>query len=338
MGKLTKRLNELVKMRGELVNKLEKLNEMMKIANVREEVESEIQTKIVMRDLTVVKIKLRNLQKYYRKKRSFVEDVIEADDDNFNPELEELNTTRPVMRIYPKIPLPHSQPLWEKVVWVARRERQRYTSWHGQFAGVEEEEEEKDDRVALNNVVGLSIITATSPGEEGLPDAVEELDHLKALFSFDKIAASIDHTPSREVTTDKSIDDEVSSESEEEVFTKIKARIDVKMINRIKTIVEQNSRNNTKCDVRGRSRISEEESVEIPGTESTSPKNIQTAELKETSDKITTIRAKLLVPPPPSSLHTHATATAAAEKPVTLRERLRKRLITKTKGVGLREI
>jgi len=71
-------------------------------------------------------------------------DEIDAEDDIFNPESEKLNTNRPVMRLYPKVPLPHSQPNWDRVLRVGRtRDRPfiRRTDWEGQFTGVEQEEE-----------------------------------------------------------------------------------------------------------------------------------------------------------------------------------------------------
>ena len=69
---------------------------------------------------------------------------IEPEDECFNPEAVKLNTTRPEMRMYPVVPLPHAQPLWTRVRRVGRRGERagaRVTDWQGQFSGVEEEEE-----------------------------------------------------------------------------------------------------------------------------------------------------------------------------------------------------
>merc|ERR1719369_2445392 len=94
----------------------------------------------------------------------------------------------------------------------------------------------------------------------------------------------MDQIPSREVTTDESSDDKVSCVSEEEVFTRIKARVDEEMISRIKNIVEQNSKDNTKCDARGISGISNKGSlgttVAVVETD-TNPKISQTEAVKE---------------------------------------------------------
>merc|ERR1719209_368874 len=112
----------------------------------------EIVTKrLVMRELTDVKMRIRNLRKNSKKFTSLkcivLEDdavnVVAEEDDYFDPELGELNTTRPEMRMYPKTPLPHSQPFWPRVVRVVRGWPDVPLSKEfGQFMGVEEEDED----------------------------------------------------------------------------------------------------------------------------------------------------------------------------------------------------
>ena len=136
MGRLTKRLNELEKRQKDIMHQLENLEEI-------------VTKRVVLRELTDVKIRIRNLYKNCKTRtdvncivpeKDAVKTVAEEDDD-FDPELVELNTTRPEMRMYPKTPLPHSQPFWPRVVRVAR-------GWAdvplckqlGQFTGMEEDE------------------------------------------------------------------------------------------------------------------------------------------------------------------------------------------------------
>merc|ERR1719186_1399915 len=118
--------------------------------------------KVALRELTDVKIRIRNLQRI-KKKEVIVKgnhnreetvvgatDIasdpdIAAEDDNFDPKAVKLNTTRPDIKLYADVPLPHSQPNWDKVVRVGRRERPvvRWTDWDEQFAGVEDETEKE---------------------------------------------------------------------------------------------------------------------------------------------------------------------------------------------------
>ena len=139
MGRLIKRLNELEKRQDLILTQLKRLDEI-------------VAKRVVLRELTDVKIRIRNLQKNCKKSNDLQCVVAEKDcniiateDDEFDPELVELNTTRPQMRMYPTTPSPHSQRLWPRFVRVAR-------SWPdlplpmelGQFTGVEEEEKEKE--------------------------------------------------------------------------------------------------------------------------------------------------------------------------------------------------
>jgi len=293
-------LLELEEIRKGLMTTLAKLEEMITETRKSEHcMESDCQIKVVMKMVSDVRMEVKNLQKSWKKevdlKNSIDEDGIADNDDTFNPELEELNATRPEMRIYPKIPLPHSHPLWDRVVRVGRRDRlvQRLLNWEGQFTGVEEEEEKMAWRSQLNlnevdgtnredfldiwkeydMVDGSKNIGLSSPDdvksrgcyEKELsgssqerysashvhPDAAgvkvdnEDLAHLKTFFSMDKIADSNDFTScSREMTNVKS--DDESSESEEEVVTRIRSRVDPVMMERIKAIVVQNMKDHGK--------------------------------------------------------------------------------------------
>eukprot|EP00092_Neocalanus_flemingeri_P107615 GFUD01138143.1.p1 GENE.GFUD01138143.1~~GFUD01138143.1.p1 ORF type:complete len:452 (+),score=159.71 GFUD01138143.1:50-1405(+) len=163
MGRLEMRLTELERKQGEIQLKLDRLDKEDQ-GEERKRKDLGRERKVLLRELVDVKIRIRNLQRN-RKKQIIVlgtstceetrpRDVDEIDDadaqsiddlcDNFNPEALKLNTTRPEIRVYPKVPLPHSQPNWDKVIRVGRRRERpmvRWTDWEGQFTGVEEEEE-----------------------------------------------------------------------------------------------------------------------------------------------------------------------------------------------------
>ena len=140
MGRLSKRLNELEKRQDLILIQLKKLDEI-------------VAKRVVLRELTDVKIRIRNLQKNCKKSNDDLQcvvaekdcNIIATEDDEFDPELVELNTTRPQMRMYPTTPSPHSQRLWPRFVRVARGWPDLpLTMELGQFTGVEEEEKEKE--------------------------------------------------------------------------------------------------------------------------------------------------------------------------------------------------
>eukprot|EP00092_Neocalanus_flemingeri_P028799 GFUD01031264.1.p1 GENE.GFUD01031264.1~~GFUD01031264.1.p1 ORF type:complete len:502 (-),score=158.47 GFUD01031264.1:59-1564(-) len=164
MGRLGKRLNELEIQQGEIQLQLEKLDKEEKgECCKREDLDGERQ--VILRKLTGVNIRIRNLQRNRKKEitvkegyiceKTLTEDVavaastntavvdIDDKDANFDPAAVKLNTSRPVMRFYPNVPLPHSQPNWDKEVMIGRRRERpvvRWTDWEGQFTGLEEEE------------------------------------------------------------------------------------------------------------------------------------------------------------------------------------------------------
>eukprot|EP00092_Neocalanus_flemingeri_P028800 GFUD01031265.1.p1 GENE.GFUD01031265.1~~GFUD01031265.1.p1 ORF type:complete len:504 (-),score=175.14 GFUD01031265.1:59-1570(-) len=163
MGRMEIRLTELERKQGEIQLKLDRLDKEDQ-GEERKRKDLGRERKVLLRELVDVKIRIRNLQRNRRKQvivlgtstceETRPRDVDEIDDadaqsiddlcDNFNPEALKLNTTRPEIRVYPKVPLPHSQPNWDKVVRVGRRRERpmvRWTDWEGQFTGVEEEEE-----------------------------------------------------------------------------------------------------------------------------------------------------------------------------------------------------
>merc|ERR1719312_1850247 len=75
------------------------------------------------------------------------------------------------------------------------------------------------------------------------------LAQMKTMFSLQKIAESAGQSPnSSEIITDSSNDgDDISeSEKDEEALTKIKCRVDEEMINRVKAIVVQNTKDNSR--------------------------------------------------------------------------------------------
>jgi len=272
MGWIGKRLIELEKRQECILIQLKRLDEI-------------VTKRVVMRELTDVKIRIRNLQKNYKKDLDWKCVVAEKDtitiaveDDDFDPTLVELNTTRPQMRVYPKIPLPHSQPLWPRIARVAR-------GWPdfplakqlGQFTGVEEEDERWQQQQwqggNSQNLqrFGASVSSSTMTEVNEISQSVEDiraenltvphsddggsridsrgLNKMKIAFSLDKIAASGDQSPCcSEITPDSSGEGEdlLEREKDGEVFTKIRCRVDEKSINKIKALVTQNNKDNTK--------------------------------------------------------------------------------------------
>merc|ERR1719318_1703453 len=105
-------------------------------------------------------IRMRNLQRNHKKEialKSIVEvppeseekctkmqEDLDTEDEGFNPEALEMKHTKPEVMKYPKVALPHSQPVWDRGIRIGRggegRAAGRLTDWHGQFTGVEEEE------------------------------------------------------------------------------------------------------------------------------------------------------------------------------------------------------
>jgi len=157
MGRLEKRLTELERKEREILLKFERLDMDMQDS----EKDSVKERKVVLREMTDVKIRIRNLQRIKGKKVSVkgilnreetvvgstdyaADQDVDAKDDNFDPKALKLNNNRPDVKLYPKVPLPHSQPNWDKVVRVGRRERPlvRLADWKGQFVGAEEEAKE----------------------------------------------------------------------------------------------------------------------------------------------------------------------------------------------------
>jgi len=202
MGRLTKRFNELEKRQKDIMLHIEKLDEI-------------VTKRVVFRELTDVKIRIRNLHKNCKTitdvnclvpEKDAVKIVAEEDDD-FDPELVELNTTRPEMRMYPKTPLPHSQPFWPRVVRVAR-------GWAdvplckqlGQFTGMEEDEklmwqgeewefsyykDEEEDYINNNN--------NNNTRDGGCFKGYKALDHPCNLYEVkDELVQSVEDTPAED--------------------------------------------------------------------------------------------------------------------------------------------
>jgi len=259
MGWLGKRLNELEKRQERILMQLKRLDEI-------------VTKRIVMRELTDVKIRIRNLQKNYKKALDWKcvvtgQDTITiaVEDDDFDPTLVELNTTRPQMRVYPTNPLPHSQPLWPRVARVARGWPDAPLAKQlGQFTGIEEEDErlkwqgqgmEGTLREVKEISQSIENIRAENPTVLHSDDGGSRIDRrdlvkMKTTFSLDKNAAS-DGQPSScsLITTDSSGEGEELLEREKdgaEVFTKIKCRVDEKSINKMKALVTQNTKDNSK--------------------------------------------------------------------------------------------
>merc|ERR1719233_634074 len=64
------------------------------------------------------------------------DDDIEAEYEVFVPGSLEVRSRKPEVRMIPKIALPHSKPLWDRVARVRRkvdRPRTRVTAYQGQF-------------------------------------------------------------------------------------------------------------------------------------------------------------------------------------------------------------
>ena len=141
----TKRLKELEKKQEEFLSQVKGLDLVDKPPENDDYLVQE--RKVILREITDVKIGIRNMQRNRKRELVALKSVLTPDceekcshivpvnaaiahddvdpaDYSFNPEAVQLNLTRPEMRIYPKIPLPHSQPLWDRVVksWEEKRE------------------------------------------------------------------------------------------------------------------------------------------------------------------------------------------------------------------------
>jgi len=362
MGWLGKRLNELEKRQERILIQLKRLDEI-------------VTKRRVMRELTDVKIRIRNLHKNYKKALDDSECVVAEidvitiadEDDDFDPTLVELNTTRPQMRMYPTSPLPHSQPLWPRVARVYRGwPTAPLTKQLGQFTGVEEEEDglqwqcqgvesqcsqeltSFDYPGSLTEVKQISQSVEDTRAEDlavlhgddgGSRIDSKDLAKIKTLFSLDEIATSAGQFPCcSEIITDSSGggEDFMKRERDGEVFTKIKCRIGEKTINKVKALVTQNTKDNSKlflkpdasipCKSGARSvtvvqRISKSEvSYNIGRQEE--ERNRRTPG-PESSAKMVTVRARLASPAP---FHLNEKVSTAHS------ESLKKRLISKVDG------
>jgi len=364
MDRLGKRLNELEKRQEDIFIQLKRLDEI-------------VTKKVVMRDLTDVKIRIRNLHKNSTRIGSLKcksttvprEDIIATEDDYFDPELEELNTTRPVMRMFPKNPLPHSQPLWPRVVRVGNkfmRPQARLSNNLGQFADVEEGENKfgqwkvnrmNSIKVAENSTSRVNIkkeeelisppfevlhaeeLPAFKPISTDEDMASKDISDLKAFFSLEKISAFVNETHSGEVIKESSDSEAITEiEEEEEVPTKIRFKIDEEMIKKVRSIVVQNTVDDSKpllkvntgkhCSVQKASSGTRSATV-VERIFSSELNNDMQRELKnkplttESVVNMVTVRAKLgsskLMPSP---------SKAPAMKSESVRENLRKRLIS----------
>ena len=116
--------------------------------------------KVILRDLTDINIRIRNIQRSKKKEVNEEESKdtavrvpaisvevppndIDFNDADFNPEAIQFVHIRPEWRVYPKIPLPHAKSNWGRVarVWRGMGETGSWGSVvEGQFAGVEEDE------------------------------------------------------------------------------------------------------------------------------------------------------------------------------------------------------
>jgi len=248
MGWLGKRLNELEKRQERILMQLKRLDEI-------------VTKRIVMRELTDVKIRIRNLQKNYKKALDWKcvvtgQDTITiaVEDDDFDPTLVELNTTRPQMRVYPTNPLPHSQPLWPRVARVARGWPDAPLAKQlGQFMGIEEEDErlkwqgqgmEGTLREVKDIPQSMENIRAENPTVLHSDDGGSRIDRRDLVKS-----AASDGQPSScsLITTANSGEDLLEHEKDgAEEFTKIKCRVDEKSINKFKALVTQNTIDNSK--------------------------------------------------------------------------------------------
>jgi len=415
MGRVDKRLKELENKQEEFLSHLKGLDCVDK-QPVNDENNLGQERKVILRELTDVKIRIRNLQRNRKRgevalknvnlppdcenKCSKVEPVHAAigkddvvpEDDSFNPEAVKLNLNRPEMRIYPKIPLPHSQPFWDRVARVGRRRERtggRLTDWHGQFTGVEEEEDrlkkmqERDgwrwnwNKTIENyrideefrswgevNVEGFCRLDSDPPlvkssGKEsatsessletsssdqiqasnqggGVNTALPDIAELKKLFPLNKSAAP-------EVSPPDHQDTQQSSPSTEQVFTKIKSRVNDQLVSRIKSILNQNLKIDSKP---APSAEASKPCVVFTGTHGMTTKSqVTTSKVAVGEDfksrqeeqklsrgsapppvtsKMITVRAKLVSPPVPSPLLTSNDATT---HPEALRKKLRKRLM-----------
>jgi len=152
-----------------------------------------LERKVVLRELTDLKIRIRNLQKSKKnedvgeerkctnnlnKKANASADCsdflneIDSKDAEFDPEAVPFSHVRSAQRVYPKIALPHAQPVWKRLVRVGRREMQlteiRNASAVGQFGEIEEDQEEtpgqSKKRNYLNEDEGKLLLSGqTSP-------------------------------------------------------------------------------------------------------------------------------------------------------------------------------
>ena len=138
MGKFDKRMKELKKRQEEIQFQLERLDLADKPQEHCEEKDFGNERKIIHRELTDVMIRIRNLQRNKKKEiamksvelppegeercskmqESLDTQDLDTEDESFNPEAVKMKHIRLEMRKYPKIPLPHSQPVWDRVVRV----------------------------------------------------------------------------------------------------------------------------------------------------------------------------------------------------------------------------
>merc|ERR1719318_2527081 len=241
-------------------------------------------------------IRMRNLQRNHKKEialKSIVEvppesekrctkmqEDLDTEDEGFNPEALEMKQTKPEMMKYPKVALPHSQPVWDRVVRIGRggesRAAGRLTDWHGQFTGVEEEEvgrfgwqgregrqwtwnkmnensrkdefeswrEEKVDGFckvdSQPHLVKSPVVF--SPDQRSSPPSMEtalpDVANLKKMFPLNKLAAPQESSPEP-----KNLH---TSSSQDQVFTKIKPRVNNNQISRINSIISQSSSRGSK--------------------------------------------------------------------------------------------
>ena len=184
------------------------------------------------------------------------------------------------------------------------------------------------------------VVTYTS----GEGPSIDDMDiaKMKTMFSLEKIAASAGpSSSSSEVITDSSNDDEdiLESEKDEEVLTKIKCRVDEEMINRVKAIVVQNTKDNSKSFLKHdaiTSCQSGERSVNVVQRmfKSEVNKNIELEKEQRMTrtpglepSRMVTVRARLASATPSSPV-----VKAFPSKNESIKQTSKKRLITKIDG------
>ena len=177
MGRLDQRLTELEEKQESVQLKINKLDSHMEAMGQSIDKKHWMrERKVILRDLTDINIRICNLQRSKKKGVNEEEskdvairaaaisgqgdtNAIDSKDENFDPEAIQFVHIRPEWRVYPKIPLPHAKPKWDRVarVWRGRGETGSMGSVvEGQFAGVEEEEmsgwEKLDCHVGNNRI------------------------------------------------------------------------------------------------------------------------------------------------------------------------------------------